>query len=142
MPKLALSSYSQLQLVVASGLLVTSQITSPNVLGEQTNFPFYKILILLEVAQLALASYSQLQLVVACGLLVTSQTTSLNVLGEQTNFPFYKITNYNQLQLVVAYRQLISQTYRVSQKKRPLKSKTRKVFDRELTIGNERKCLW
>ena len=32
--------------------------------------------------------------------------------------------------------------YRVSQKKRYLKSKTRNVFHRELTLGNERKCLW
>ena len=32
--------------------------------------------------------------------------------------------------------------YRVSQKKRPLKFKTRNVFHRELTLGNERKCLW
>ena len=32
--------------------------------------------------------------------------------------------------------------YRVSQKKRPLKSKSRKVFHKELTLGNEKKCLW
>ena len=33
-------------------------------------------------------------------------------------------------------------TYQVSQKKRPLKSKTRNIFHRELTLGNETKCLW
>ena len=58
-------------------------------LFEYTNFPFYSILIRLEIAELAIVSYSQLQLVVASGYLVNSQTPSLIILVEQTNFPFY-----------------------------------------------------
>ena len=53
---------------------------------KYTNFPFYSILIRLE---LAIVSYSYLQLVVASGYLVNSQTPSLIILVEQTNFPFY-----------------------------------------------------
>ena len=42
------------------------------------------------------------------------------------------------------YLKMITRTllYRVSPKKRPPKSKTRNVFYSELTLGNERICLW
>ena len=71
-PQLAIASCSQWQLVI-------NQTTSLIVLVEQTIFPFYTIIIQLEIPKLALASYCQLQLGVAIGLVVTSQTTSPNI---------------------------------------------------------------
>ena len=102
---------SSLLLVVASGQLVISQTSSLIVIVEQNNFPFYTVLIRLEIAELDRASYSQLQLVVASEQLVISQIPCLIVLVKQTNFPLYTVlirleiaeldlASYSQLQLV------------------------------------------
>ena len=56
---LAKASYSQLQLVVASGQLMIGQTSSLIVLVEQTNFLIYTILTQLEIAELSIASCSQ-----------------------------------------------------------------------------------
>ena len=45
-------------LLVASGFLVISWTPSLNVVVEYTNFSFYTILILLEIAEFAIASFS------------------------------------------------------------------------------------
>ena len=57
--ELAIASYSQQQLGVASGQLVISWTPNLIVLAEQTNSPIYIVLIQLEIVELAIASCSQ-----------------------------------------------------------------------------------